>query len=160
MIKRVILFTPLVTLTLFGLINAVPYGRDHGNPPVRVEPAWDSPQTRELAARACLDCHGNETVWPWYSNIAPLSWFIQNHVDGGRDNLNFSEWDLPQEEAREAAESVREGEMPPGNYVWLHPQAKLSTSERAALARGLEATIGPSDEGKDGRDEDEEGDDD
>ena len=59
---------------LFLAIQFVPYGRDHSNPPVIGEPTWNSPETRALAVRACFDCHSNETVWPWYSNIAPVSW--------------------------------------------------------------------------------------
>jgi len=63
-----------VLVGLLVVIQFVPYGRAHTNPPVAQEPIWDSPQTRELARRACFDCHSNETMWPWYSNIAPISW--------------------------------------------------------------------------------------
>src|SRR6478735_10619944 len=91
------------TLVALGIgcvaIQFVPYGHAHTNPPVRLEPAWDSPQTRELAARACFDCHSNLTKWPWYSNVAPVSWLIQRDVDGGRAALNFSEWNKPQDGA-------------------------------------------------------------
>ncbi len=76
----------------FGLLQLVPYGRNHTNPPVAAEPAWASAQTRALAVRACFDCHSNETTWPWYSNVAPVSWLIQRDVDEGRRRLNFSEW--------------------------------------------------------------------
>jgi len=126
---------------IFGLIQFVPYGRAHVNPPVVVEPAWDSSRTRELAVRACFDCHSNETVWPWYSNIAPLSWLIQRDVDEGRDDLNFSEWQRSQK-ADEAAETVREGSMPPGRYLPLHPEARLDDEELAALVAGLVASMG------------------
>ena len=132
-------------LAIAGLILAiqvVPYGRNHSNPPGRIEPAWDRPETRELARRACFDCHSNETVWPGYAQVAPVSWLIQHDVDEGRQKLNFSEWQRPQEEAKEAAESVREGEMPPRMYILLHPEAKLNPNERSVLIRGLEGTIG------------------
>ena len=119
-------------------IQLAPYGRDHTNPPARREPAWDSPQTRSLAARACFDCHSNETVWPWYSNVAPFSWLVQRDVDKGRKDLNFSEWDRAQEEASESAETVLKGKMPPLYYPW----ARLSPTERDHLARGLAATVG------------------
>lgn len=131
---------------LFLLIQAIPYGHDHSNPPVRAEPAWDSPQTRELVVRACYDCHSNETVWPWYANIAPLSWLIENDVKGGRHELNFSEWDRWRGEGGEAAKTVRKGEMPPLLYILLQPKARLSPAEREALIRGLEATLGVSTE--------------
>ncbi len=77
---------------LFLLIQAVPYGRNHANSPNRTEPTWDSPTTRQLAVRACYDCHSNETIWPWYSNVAPVSWLVQRDVEEGRDEVNFSEW--------------------------------------------------------------------
>jgi hypothetical protein len=67
---------------------------------------------REMVVRACYDCHSNETVWPWYSNFAPISWLVQKDVDERREELNFSELDLSHEEAREVTETVREGEMP------------------------------------------------
>ena len=90
-------------------IQAVPYGRDHSNPPVSGEPAWDSPRTRELTVRACFDCHSNEVEYPWYSGIAPMSWAVQLHVEQGRGKVNYSEWDHPQEEADESAETVIDG---------------------------------------------------
>lgn len=124
------------------LIQLVPYGRAHANPPVVQEPKWDSPRTRELASRACYDCHSNETTWPWYSNVAPFSWLVQDHVDDGRETLNFSEWNKTWKEADEAAEVVREGEMPLWNYVMLHPEAKLTPAEQEELAKGLAATLG------------------
>lgn len=119
-------------------MQAVPYDRNHANPPVRAEPPWDSGRTRALAVRACFDCHSNETVWPWYSNVAPVSWLIQRDVKKGRRELNFSEWDRPQKEARESAETIRRGKMPP----WYYPWGRLSVGEREELIRGLEATLG------------------
>ena len=127
-------------LGLFVLIQLVPYGRDHQNPDVVAEPSWDSPQTRDLAVRACFDCHSNETTWPWYSSIAPLSWLIQRDVDEGRERLNFSEWNRRQRSG-ESAETVREGEMPPPYYTVTHPNARLSDSEMQALAQGLTASL-------------------
>ena len=89
---KIVLWVVVALIVGFGLIQLVPYGRDHTNPPVTSEPAWDSPQTKALAQKACFDCHSNETVWPWYSSIAPGSWLIYRDVVEGRGNLNFSEW--------------------------------------------------------------------
>ena len=100
---------------------------------------------RDLAVRACFDCHSNETVWAWYSNVAPISWIVQQHVDEGREELNFSEWHVPQE-ADEAAETVREGSMPTRGYAALHPEARLSDDEQRALIAGLVATFGDAEE--------------
>jgi hypothetical protein len=131
----------LALIVVFGLIQVVPYGRDHVNPPVRREPSWNSPETRSLAQRACFDCHSNETRWPGYANIAPASWLVQHDVNEGREVLNFSEWDRPQKEAGDSAKEVQEGEMPPSYYVLLHPEARLNQSEREALIAGLRATV-------------------
>jgi mono/diheme cytochrome c family protein len=130
-------------VALFLLIQLAPYGRDHSNPPVRQEPPWDSPRTRELFRRACFDCHSNETVWPWYANLAPVSWIVQNDVEGGRAHLNFSEWDRPQRSAEDVALVVLEGEMPPWIYRPLHPEARLSGTEQRELVAGAERSLGP-----------------
>lgn len=132
----------IVLVALFVLIQIVPYGRDHTNPPVTQEVKWDSPRTRDLAVGACYDCHSNLTTWPWYSNVAPMSWLIQKDVDEGREILNFTEWDRPQEsESDEIVEVVREGEMPPWQYEPLHPAGRLSSSEQEELALGLARTL-------------------
>jgi mono/diheme cytochrome c family protein len=129
-------------VVVFGLIQLVPYGRDHTNPPVTQEVQWDSARTRELALGACYDCHSNLTTWPWYSNVAPVSWLVYADVKGGRDALNFTEWDRPQGEgAGEAVEAVRSSSMPPFQYKPLHPAGRLSAAEREELARGLEKTL-------------------
>ena len=131
-------------------IQLVPYGRDHVNPPTISEPAWDSPATRDLARQACFDCHSNETRWPAYARIAPVSWVIQHDVDEGRAVLNFSEWQRPQEEAAEAAEQVLEQEMPPNIYRLVHSDARFSDGDRDRLARGLAQSLGIADERKEG----------
>lgn len=127
---------------LFGVMQLIPYGRDHSNPPVIQEPAWDTPRTRELAARACFDCHSNETRWPWYAHVAPLSWVMQRHVTAGRSVMNFSEWTRPYLLANEAGGKIIRREMPPHGYKLLHEHAHLSESEKVELARGLHATLG------------------
>ena len=124
------------------LAQLVPYARSHANAAVTGEPAWDSPETRALAVRACFDCHSNETAWPWYTNVAPMSWVTQRHVDEGRRKLNFSEYDQRRGEADEAAETVREGAMPLFDYTLVHSTARLTDAEKQALADGLAATLG------------------
>lgn len=140
--RRFLVKSGLVLLLAFAAIQFVPYGRNHINPPVAAEPAWDSPETRMLAKQACFDCHSNETEWPAYSRVAPVSWLIQRDVSEGRAVLNFSEWQRRQEEASEAAEEVLEGEMPLAFYRLMHAHARLSAADRDRLAAGLERTIG------------------
>jgi heme-binding protein len=132
-------------VVLFALIQAVPYGRSHSNPPVTAEPRWNSPATRALAVAACFDCHSNLTTWRWYSNVAPASWLIQRDVDGGRSQFNFSEWSKPQDVSiGDVADSIRSGSMPPWFYKILHSNASLSSAEKDTLIRGLETTFAAS----------------
>jgi hypothetical protein len=90
--KRWVIRIAVAGLAVFALAQVIPYGRSHSNPPVQAEPRWDSPATRDLAVRACYDCHSNQTTWPWYPNVAPVSWLLQRDVSGGRATLSFSEW--------------------------------------------------------------------
>jgi mono/diheme cytochrome c family protein len=124
------------------LIQLIPYGHNHTNPPVAKEPAWNSPETRALFRRACFDCHSNETAWPWYSHVAPVSWLLQNDVDGGRGHLNFTEWDRPQRHATDVTAQVQQGDMPPWFYLPMHPAAKLSGAEKHALMDGAAKSLG------------------
>lgn len=138
-IKRV----ALAAVALAILVQIVPYGRGHANPPTTKEPAWDSARTRTLALRACGDCHSNLTSWPVYSNVAPISWLVQRDVDDGRATLNFSTWDRPQR-THDIVEVIADGSMPPWYYTPLHPRADLSAADRAALVQGLRATLAAS----------------
>jgi hypothetical protein len=156
LIKRVGLSALGLLVVAFLGIQFVPYGRGHDNPPVVLEPTWDSPRTRALAVEACFDCHSNETVWPWYSNIAPLSWWVQRHVDDGRSEVNFSRWDVPQDEADEIAKETREGKMPPWYYK---PISGLTDTESRELIDGLVATFGEERDDEHRRDRDDDDDD-
>jgi mono/diheme cytochrome c family protein len=143
--RGLLLWSGLALLGLFALIQLVPYGRAHDNPRVVQEPNWDSPRTRALAQRACFDCHSNLTTWPWYSNIAPISWLTQSDVDGGRRELNFSDWGQAHEaDAEEVADAIRGGSMPPWYYTPAHPRARLDANAKEALIRGLLATYAAS----------------
>ena len=130
---------------IFGLvivIQLIPYGRSHTNPPVVSEPSWDSAQTRALAARACMNCHSNETVWPWYSNIAPVSWLVQHDVDEARQRMNFSEWGQRRQDIDDIYSVIKNGEMPPFQYLIMHPEARLTDAEKQTLIQGFQATLG------------------
>jgi len=131
----------LAGLAGFLLIQLVPYNVD--NPKARDEPAWDSPETRALAVRACYSCHSNETKTLWFEKAAPVKWYVANHVKEGRAALNFSEWSTtPGEEAHDADEPVGKS-MPPSFYTYLglHPESKLTPAEFKALIDGLKKTI-------------------
>jgi hypothetical protein len=140
MLKKIIVVV-IVAVGGFLLIQLVPFGRNHTNPPVVQEPQWDSPATRALAVRACFDCHSNETVWPWYTNIAPVSWFVANHVYEGRDRLNFSDWVSGDVELRELQRAITGGQMPPSSYTLIHTGARLTDAERQQLLQGLQTSL-------------------
>ena len=93
--------------------------------------------------RACFDCHSNETTWPWYSNVAPVSWLVQRDVNGGRRHLNFTEWDHPQRHGKDIESQVKPGDMPPWFYLPMHAAARLTDAEKQALIDGAEKTFGP-----------------
>jgi Haem-binding domain len=124
-------------------IQLIPFGHTHTNPPSTKEPAWSSPDTRALIHRACFDCHSNETTWPWYSHVAPVSWLLARDVNGGRSQLNFTEWDKPQKHAKDIAQEVKSHDMPLWFYLPMHPNAKLTDGDRQALIDGAEKSVGP-----------------
>ncbi|MEZ4620881.1 MAG: heme-binding domain-containing protein [Caldilineaceae bacterium] len=137
--KRLLKWAVIVLVLLLIVIQFIPINRS--NPPVTQEVKWDSPTTKALAQRACFDCHSNETTWPWDSYIAPVSWFVANHIEEGRDRLNFSTWDQPNSDLDEVVRSIKNGSMPLDSYLWMHPNASLTQSEKDALIAGLTATM-------------------
>jgi hypothetical protein len=153
----------LAGVLTFVLIQFVPYGRSHSNPPGTGEPDWATPETRELMVNACFSCHSNEVDYPPYASVAPISWMVQRHVDEGREAVNFSDFATDRGEADNSVEVVEEGEMPPAYFTrfGLHADAKLSTAQTEELIAGLKATPGMSESGERGRsggDGDEDGD--
>ena len=109
------------------------------SPPVTKAAVWPSAEEAQtLAENACYDCHSNLTKRWWATRIAPASWLAQIDENGGRNILNFSEWDMPQAELDEVTEAVQSGSMPPVQYKLFHSNARLSDTERQQLIHGLE----------------------
>ncbi len=125
------------SVVALAAIQLVPVHRT--NPPVRVE--VNAPEeVMAIIQRACYDCHSNETRWPWYSRVAPVSWFVVSHVKKARGDLNFSEWPVLDFELQEHAledirEEISEGEMPLWSYTIIHRDARLTDAERDVLIR-------------------------
>ncbi len=138
----------LFRILLFGVpallivIQFFPTSTPMTNPPVTGEPPWDSAETRRTFFSACGDCHSNETVYPWYSSVAPASWMIARDVAEGRKYFNVSEWDKNNRGGTKAAEEVRIGRMPIGPYLLLHPEANLNAAEKKIFIEGLINTFG------------------
>ncbi|MBI1276683.1 MAG: hypothetical protein GC179_01010 [Anaerolineaceae bacterium] len=136
-----------IGLVVLGVMQLVPVSRD--NPPVKTTINWDSEQTKTLAYATCMDCHSNETTWPWYTSIAPSSWLTALHVKDGRQELNLSEMDnMPafrrNNLAQNMAEQIRSGNMPPKDYLILHPDARLTDAQKEDLITGLRKSLGGS----------------
>lgn len=136
----------IVLCFLLGLglvIQLVP--TEHCNPqPSRELSA--PPEVRAILQTSCYDCHSNSTRWPWYSQVAPVSWWISDHVREGREHLNFSIWwtysaSERREHAEEILEEIEDGEMPPLSYTLVHGEARISEAERQTLAEWL-STMG------------------
>lgn len=138
----------IVLVIVLAILQLVPYGRDHANPPIESQPAWDNPHTAELFDRACADCHSHATEWPWYSHVAPVSWLVYRDVVEGRGEFNIHADPDHRGHADDAAEEVAEGEMPLKIYLPLHPEARLSEGERRELIAGLKATFGTGQRGE------------
>ena len=140
LLKRLMLFG------LVALVGAQLIRVDRTNPPVEMNvPA--SASVDAVLRRACYDCHSNETVWPWYSNVAPVSWLVARDVREGRDHLNFSTWNRLSSDAqaravREVWTQVSNGEMPMAIYLPLHSEARLSDLDKRVLRTWAES-VGP-----------------
>jgi hypothetical protein len=92
----------------------------------------------KILSRACNDCHSNNTLYPWYSNIQPVGWWLANHVKDGKNQLNFSEFASYEPKGQhhkleEVIEEVKENHMPLDSYLWIHDEAKLSHSDKETL---------------------------
>lgn len=137
----------IVLVIVLAVMQLYPYGRDHTNPPIEAQPAWDNPRTAELFDQACADCHSHATEWPWYSHVAPVSWLVYRDVVEGRGEFNIHEARGEYGHAEDAAEEVAEGEMPLAIYRAFHRGARLSPGEKADLVTGLKATFGTGERG-------------
>jgi hypothetical protein len=135
----------LVLVGLFAAMQLVPLSRQ--NPPVEQD-LGAPPAVDAILRRACYDCHSNETVWPWYAYVAPASFLVAHDVNEGREHLNLSTWNrLSPDQRREALEEmweeVDEGNMPLPIYLPLHPEARLTDADRAALAAWVSGAAAP-----------------
>lgn len=126
-----------VWAVIFAAIQFI--GPVRTNPPVVESHTMRSqlniaPPVADILSRACMDCHSHETRWPWYSHVAPVRWWLVDHVNTGRNTLNFSEWTQYRPTYAGAtlgsmAEVVGRGLMPLASYKALHPQSRLSDEE-------------------------------
>jgi len=140
-VKRILKWIGIGLVVAFVAIQAIRPSKT--NPPVDEARTMKantqmSPEVSAILDRACSDCHSSRTTWPWYSQIAPVSWYVVGDVNDGRKELSLSEWATyePRRKARklqEICEQIEKGEMPMKSYVLIHPTARLSDSDKQIL---------------------------
>lgn len=137
-----------VVVLVLVVLQLIPVERS--NPPESGPLVIQDAGVADVFDRACADCHTHRTTWPWYSKVAPVSWWVVDHVEEGREHLNLSTWaslspDDQDHKLEEWVEMVEEGEMPLPSYTWGHPEARLTDAERETLmawARAKRAELG------------------
>jgi len=146
-VRKLLKWTGISLLALFAAIQLIRPART--NPPVDESQTifartQMTPQVATILNRSCVDCHSNKTVWPWYTNVVPVSWFIVNHVNTGRGLLNLSEWgrydqDRQSRKLRQMCDQVTDGAMPLSSYTPLHPGSTLSAEDKKTLCDWTDA---------------------
>jgi hypothetical protein len=124
---------------LFLLIQVLPWGHKHTNPPATKQVGMATAAQKQVFAEACRDCHSNDTDWLWYTKVAPISWLVMDDVKGGRARMNLSEWDRPQPDLDDVVRVIDQGSMPPIQYKVspYHWNAILSSEEKKELSAGF-----------------------
>jgi hypothetical protein len=139
--RKVLKIVAILLVVLVVGIQAIRPART--NPPVDESQTINAktqitPEVASIFDRSCRDCHSNKTVWPWYTNVAPVSWWLSNHVSDGRRSMNMSEWsklpnDRQERKLRQICDEVQDGNMPLSSYTPMHPAAKLSDQDKKTL---------------------------
>jgi hypothetical protein len=141
-----------ILISLVVLLVAIQFIRiDKTNPPVDkskdfITLTQPSEEVKGILVTSCYNCHSHETTYPWYTNIAPVSWWVKNHINEGRSHLNFSEWaNYPekrqQHKLEECIEEVHKGEMPLSTYTMIHKAAVLSPDQQSQLTAWFNSLI-------------------
>jgi hypothetical protein len=135
--------TQVFAVVLILLVGAQFIGANRTNPPSKPGASLlglssTPPGVRAIFDRSCRDCHSNDTRWPWYSHVAPVSWFLLSHVNGGRDRLNYSQWTSYNSDEQDKflggmCSLPKKGRMPLPSYLWIHRDAKLSDADVKTL---------------------------
>jgi hypothetical protein len=148
--KRILRFLKWIAIVLVVLFVGIQFYR-----PARTNPAIDPsrtieansqmpPEVASILDRSCRDCHSYKTVWPWYTNAAPVSWWLTDHVNEGRHDLNFSDWaslppDRRDRKLRQICDEISDGAMPLSSYLPMHPAARLSDQDKKTICEWTDA---------------------
>jgi cytochrome c551/c552 len=146
-VRKFLKWGAVILIVLFVLIQLKRPAKT--NPPVDEQQTifartQMTPAVSTILNRSCADCHSNKTVWPWYSNVAPVSWFVIGHVDHARQAMNLSEWgkmekDRQDRKLRQMCDEVEDGAMPLSSYTPMHPGSKLSSTDVKTLCEWTSA---------------------
>ncbi len=141
--KKRVSFKKIVIMLMVILVFIQIFRIDKTNPPVKPESDFINVKhppagITNILKTSCYDCHSNETVYPWYTNIAPVSWWLKNHINEGRHHLNFSDWanynsKKSDHKLEECVEMLQKSEMPLSSYTFIHRDASLNEDQRHAL---------------------------
>jgi hypothetical protein len=145
MLKKIL----LVLLAAFVAIQFIHPKKNtaEGPQPNYIGNAYTVPgDVKSILAKACNDCHSNNTVYPWYAKIQPVDWWLTNHVNDGKKHINYDEYTnkslrYQYHKMEETIEMIKEGEMPLESYTWVHKDAKLTDEEKAALTGWAETVM-------------------
>ena len=138
-ILKIIGWIALIALVVIQFIRPETNSSDNPNFVLAFEKETQpSDEVKMLLKSSCYDCHSNDTEYPWYSNIAPVSYWLAEHIEHGKEELNFSDWEnysakKKDHKLEELVEEVEEGEMPLNSYTWAHKEAQLTPEQREAL---------------------------
>lgn len=141
MVKKVLKIVAIVVVAALIVIQF--FRIDQTNPRVVQAETLEAsvavpPDISEIISRSCSDCHTNQTIYPWYANVQPMAWFLKNHIDDGRQKMNFSIWNTypakkKSKRFEDICEQLESKEMPLPSYLWIHRNSILSESDLAAL---------------------------
>ncbi|MBL7708245.1 MAG: heme-binding domain-containing protein [Chitinophagaceae bacterium] len=145
MLKKIL----LVLLAAFIIIQFIHPKKNtaEGPQPNYIGNAYTVPEdVKSILAKACNDCHSNNTVYPWYAKIQPVDWWLTDHVNDGKKHINFDEYThkslrYQYHKMEETIEMVKEGEMPLESYTWVHKDAKLTDEEKIKLTGWAESVM-------------------
>lgn len=147
--KKSIRIVLLVVLGVFVVMQFFRIDKSHPEIAARhdfIKQTKPPKDIEKILRSACYDCHSYETEYPWYAEVAPVSWWLDDHIKEGREHLNFSEWGkfkkkLKNHKLHECAEETEEQKMPLSSYTLTHGDAKLSTDQRKKLAEWFESQM-------------------
>lgn len=148
-IKKILKITGWLIVSGFLVIQFIRPTRNSGNIHGKnhIKHVVNVPQNVEsILVKTCYDCHSNNTNYPWYTNIQPVGWWMQNHVDEGKEELNFSEFKTyklkrQRHKLHECEEMIEENEMPLDSYLWIHSEAKLTEKEKQILINWVDESM-------------------